>query len=149
MYSLDMNERLWRDSNAFELFREAVSLLSQAVSKDTINPSELLNIANMMDDIMQSYEKRYGPIEDPLFFWWFATANAFFLQVGKKLDEVGTPRIGYVVNGYKEAINKHLLYPTFPADMLKIAYENMEQFAGNYDREWMFRNHSKFKPIPD
>ena len=78
MYSLDMNERLWRDSNAFELFREAVSLLSQAVSKDTINPSELLNIANMMDDIMQSYEKRYGPIEDPLFFWWFATANAFF-----------------------------------------------------------------------
>lgn len=149
MYSIDMNRSLWRDPNAFELFQEAVRLLSQEVSKDTIDPSVLLQIANMMDDIFQSYEKRHGPMEDPLFFWWFASANAFFLQVGKKLDEIGSARIGFVVNGYKEALNKHLLYPSFPGDMLKIVYQNMEQFANNYDKEWMFMNHSKFQPIPE
>ncbi len=113
-----------------------------------MNPSELLSIANIMDDIMQSYEGIYGAIEDPLFFWWFATANAFLLRVIKRLDDIGPPRIGYVVNGYKEALSKHLLYPTFPADMLKIAYENMEQFASYHEREWMLRNYSKFEPAP-
>lgn len=149
MDSIDMNKNLWRDSKAFDLFSEAVFLLRQAVSEENIDASEVLKAANIMDDIMQRYESCYCPIDDPIFFWWFATANAFFLQTGKTFDEIGSARIGYIVNGYKEALNKHLLYPSFSAEMIKIVFQNMEQFANDHDKEWMFKNHTKFKPVLD
>jgi len=144
-----MNKHLWSTHDWFDMFSQAATAFMNAVSREAVDHLEILKVANIMDDIMQSYEKQNGPIEDPLFFWYFATANAFFLQIGKKFDELGTSRIAYIVNGYKEALNKHLLYPTFPANMLNVALENMQMFANDYDKEWLSRNQGKFLPISD
>jgi hypothetical protein len=148
MYSIDMNKNLWATPDWFEIFSQAVSAFMNAVSRNPIDHLELLKIANVLDDLMQGYEKIYGPIEDPLFCWHFATANAFFLQVGKKFDEIGSARISYIINGYREALTKHLLYPSFTAIMLNLALENLEQFGNDNVKEWLLRNKSKFEPIP-
>jgi len=149
MDPIDMNKSLWIEAKAFDLFSDAVLLVRQAVSEEKIDVAEVLKATNMMDDIVQRYESRYCPMDDPIFFWWFATANAIFLQETKKFDELGGARIGYIVNGYKEALTKHLLYPSFSAEMLEIAHENMGQFANDYDKEWMAKNYAKFKPVSD
>lgn len=149
MQPIDINKHLWRDSKSVDQFIKAVTLFRQAASKDEIDSSEILISCNMLDDMMQQYEAQYCPIEDPLFYWWFASANALFLQVGKSFDELGSARIGYIVNGYKEAFTKHLLYPTLTAELLTVAYENLEQFANDHDKKWISNNRSKFKPIAD
>ena len=147
VHSVDMNEDLWKDYKYFEDFLRAVSLLGKSASKESIDPKETLDIANMLDDIMQGYEKRYGPVNDPIFLWYFASANATFLQVGKEFDELGSARIGYIVNGYKEGLNKHLLYPSYSAVMIDAVFENMEQFANDHDKKWIIANRDKFVPI--
>ncbi len=146
-YSFDMNKNLWKDQKYFYDFLNAVSLLSKATSKEDVDPKEILDTTNMLDDIMQDYENRYGSIDDPIFFWYFATANATFLQFGKQFDELGSARIGYIVNGYKEGLNKHLLYPSYSALMMEAVFENMEQFANDHDKKWIITNRDKFIPI--
>lgn len=148
MFSFDMNKKLWRDAKTFELFMGAVSSLRQATSRERYDAKEFLEVSNVLDDIMQSYENRYGSIEDPIFFWSFATANAMFLQVGKRFDKMGSTRIAYIVNGYKEGLNKHLLYPSYPEGMMQSIFGNMAQFANEEDREWISINRDKFVPVP-
>lgn len=147
MYSNDMNKQLWRNDDLFDQFLEAVNLFRQSVSKNPIVAQEVLSATNIMDDVMQLHESQYGPINDPIFFWWFATANTLFLQAGKAFDEIGAARIGYIVNGYKEALNKHSQFPSLPSDMLKIAFEHMDQFASESDKTWLVSNRSRFKPF--
>jgi hypothetical protein len=149
MYSIDMNKHLWVTPDWFEIFSQAVSAFMNAVSRNPMDHLELLYIANVLDDLMQEYENLNGSIKDPLFYWYFATANAFFLQVGKKFDELGSSRVNYIVNGYKEALNKHLRYPSFTAVMLNVACENMEMFADDHDKEWLLGNKGNFEPISD
>ncbi len=146
MYSWDMNKHLWQDEKAFKGFEIAVVGMSKA-SLD--NPFDFKMIADILDGIMQSYETKYGPIEDPIFFWYFATSNAFFLQTGKKFDELGRARIAYIMNGYKEGLTKHLLYPSYTKVMMDVIFENVEQFANDHDNVWFSSNKHKFVPIPD
>ncbi len=148
--SLDKNSILWHDKESLDIFTSTVHRLGNIMSSDNVDPKSILSEANKLDDLMQSYEKRYGPIEDPLFFWWFATANALFMQIGNKLDpELGTVRIAYVMNGYKEGLNKHLLYPSYTNLMMDVIFENMEQFANEHDKVWISNNRHKFVPLPE
>lgn len=145
MYSWDMNRYLWKDVKAFDTFGIAVVGMHKA-SLD--NPKDFQMIADIFDGIMQTYEERYGPIEDPIFFWYLATCNAFFLQVGNKFDDLGVSRVAYIVNGYKEGLTKHLLYPSYTKLMMDVIFENMEQFANEHDKVWISSNKHKFVPIP-
>jgi hypothetical protein len=149
MFSYDMNKSLWRDEALFDLFLKGMATFAQAISRDRWDPAEFQLVANFLDEIMQQYERKHGSIEDPIFYHAFATSNAMFLQTGKKLDEVGSARIAYIVNGYKEGLTKHLLYPSFPATMIEVAFDNMEQFANNEDKKWVVENKPKFRPIAD
>lgn len=141
------NKHLWRDIKSFSIYLREANNLFSSFSKDPLNSNDFLNIANNLDDLLQSYEKRYGPIEDPLFFLTFAQANAAFLQIGKKYDELGSARIGYIINGFKEALTKHLLHPSFDELMLKSIDETFMQFANDYDKNWFSQNRLKFYPV--
>lgn len=141
------NRNLWRDVSSFEIFLKETDNLSIALSKDEFVSIDFLNISNNLDDLLQSYEMKFGPMEDPLFFFTFAQANAFFLQVGKKYDELGATRIAYIVNGFKEALTKHLLYPTFDETIMKSIDDTFMQFANDYDKSWFTQNRHKFYPV--
>ena len=143
----DKNKRLWRDNSSFEIYLKATKDLTKALSKETFLANDFLNIANNLDDMFQSYEMKYGPMEDPLFFFMFAQSNALFLQVGKNYDELGASRVAYIVNGFKEALNKNLLYPTFDEMTLKSIDDTFLQFANDYDKEWFSMNRHKFYPV--
>ena len=147
MYSWNMNKHLWKNEDHFKGFEIAVEGMHKHASLD--NPSDFKMIADILDGIMQSYEKNYGPIEDPIFLWYFATSNAFFIQTGHKFDELGRSRIAYIMNSYKEGLNKHLLYPSYTQLMMDVIFENMGQFANEDDKTWISRNRNKFVPIPD
>jgi Flp pilus assembly protein TadD len=146
-YAIDMNKGLWRDSNAFAIYLKAQLTLAEAGSCEPLDPDKFLAVANMLDDMMQAYERKHGPIEDPLFYWLFATANASFLQIGHKFDEMGPTRIAFAMNGYKEGLNRHLLSPSFTSLALQVAFENIEQMGNDSDKEWLAKNKSKFIPI--
>jgi hypothetical protein len=143
----EKNKQLWRDSTSFDKFFEETIKLSVAFSKNEFDAKDFLIVANNLDDLMQSYENNYGPIEDPLFFLVFAQANALFLQVGKEFDELGATRIGYIVNSFKEALTKHLLYPTFDETVLQSIDDTFMQFANDYDKNWFTKNRYKFFPV--
>jgi len=147
MIDWSKNINLWRDPTAFEKYRAETMNLVAAVSKTPLDAEDFLEISNSLDDIFQAYEKKYGPMEDPLFFFTFAQANALFLQVGKKFDELGRNRVAYIVNGFKEALTKHLLYPSFDEMILKSIDDTFLQFANDYDKTWFSQNRSKFFPI--
>lgn len=147
MNNWEKNKKLWRDIGSFNIFLNETLKLSDAFSKSEFNANDFLNVANNLDDLMQLYEKNYGPIEDPLFFLVFAQANAAFLQVGKQFDELGETRIAYIVNGFKEALTKHLLYPSFNEIVLQSIDDTFMQFANEYDKNWYIQNRSKFYPI--
>lgn len=148
MFSLDMNKRLWKDEALFERFHYTVLMLSKTVADQNWDSSVFLNYANKLDDIMQEYESRYGEIEDPLFFWSFATSNALFLLIGKKYDEAGPIRIKYILNGYIEGLQKHTKYPSYPKIYIDKAFEHMSPFAEGEAAEWINVNRAKFTPIP-
>lgn len=143
----DKNKHLWRDLASFDIYFKATDKFVVALSKDQFLASDFLDIANELDNLMQYYEINFGPIEDPLFFLTFAQANAIFLQVGKKFDELGAARIAYIANGFKEALTKHMLYPTFDELILKSIDDTFMQFANDYDREWFLQNRHKFYPV--
>jgi len=147
MFDWGKNKILWRDPIAFEKYIDETKNLIASVSKDTFNAEDFLKIANSLDDIFQSYEKKYGPMEDPIFFFIFAQANALFLQIGKKFDELGRNRVAYIANGFKEALTKHLLYPSFDETVLKSIDDTFFQFANDFDKSWFSQNRSKFLPI--
>lgn len=147
MFSLDMNKRLWKDVDIFERFHYTILMLNKEVAENNFDPKMFLNYANKLDDILQEYEGKYGSIEDPIFFWSFATANALFLLVGKKYDELGPARIAYVINGYMEGLNKHEIYPSYPKIYIEKAFEHMKPFAKGKDAEWIDKNQNSFVPI--
>jgi len=141
------NEKLWRDQTAFEIYLQSTSRLTNSVSKKELIASEFLEIANDLDDMMQAYEKKFGPIDDPLFFFTFAQCNALFLQVGKQYDSLGSLRVGYIINGFKECLTKHLLYPSFNEMILNSIFDTYVQFANENDMNWFKQNKPKFLPF--
>jgi hypothetical protein len=144
-----MNRRLWKDEVLFQSFYGAVLLLNKSVADQNWNPITFLDCANILDDVMQKYERQYGPVEDPIFYWSFATANALFLLIGKKYDELGPVRVQYVLNGYKEGLEWHLLHPSFPRIYIDKAFEHMSPFAEAEDEKWMAENRGRYAPIPE
>lgn len=141
------NKYLWRDESSFAIYLKATEDLQVALAKGKFIATDFLNIANNLDDMFQLYENKFGPMEDPLFFFLFAQANAIFLQVGKKFDEICGSRVAYIVNGFKEALNKNMLYPTFDEMILKSIDDTFLQFANEYDKEWYSMNRHKFYPV--
>jgi len=147
MINWGKNKRLWRDLSSFENYLIETNNLVLSISKSELIPMDFLKIATSLDDIFQSYEKKCGPMEDPLFFFTFAQANALFLQVGKEYDELGPTRKAYIVNGFKEALTKHLLYPSFDEMILKSIDDTYMQFATDFDKTWFVQNRPKFFPF--
>jgi hypothetical protein len=141
------NKHLWRDVKSYETYLKETDKLVYALSKENFVSNDFLNIANNLDELFQSYEKNFGPIEDPMFFFTFAQANAIFLQVGKKYDELGATRLAYIVNGFKEGLTKHLLYPTFDEMVMQSIDDTFMQFANDYDKNWFTQNRNKFYPV--
>ena len=93
---------------------------------------------------MQKYEDNYDSVQDPLFFWLFATSNALYLING------GTekiPRIQYVLNGYRECLNKHTNYPSLYKAFIDIAFRHMEVFADQEVKKWIVDNKNTFTPV--
>jgi hypothetical protein len=149
MFSLDMNKHLWRDNDLFESFHYQILKMNKAVSDQNWDPLVFLGCANNLDKIMQEYEEQHGSIEDPIFYWSFATANALFLLIGKSYDFLGPTRISYVLNGYREGLNKHKKYPSYPAIYIEKAFEHMAPFAEGEDEKWINDNRHSFVPIQD
>lgn len=146
MIKWDLNNRLWRSDKHWLRYISATNSLNRSMSNQPYIADDFLTIANNLDDIMQDYELNYCQIEDPMFFFAFATSNALFLQIGKKFDEMGSTRIGYIVNGYKEGLTKHLLYPSYNLAILKVLIETFFQFANDDDKNWLNDNRFKFVP---
>ncbi len=138
---------MWRDEDSFEIFLKETEAFWNAVSNETSTAKNYLTIANNLDDLLLSYEKKFGPIEDPLYFFIFAQVNTLFLYVGKEYDELGTARIGYVINGLKEALTKHLLYPSFDEKILHSIEVSFLHYSNDYDKNWYIQNKLKFCPI--
>jgi hypothetical protein len=107
MFSLDMNRHLWKDDDVFEKYLEFALHLNKAVFDNTSEPKVFQICSKMFDSVMEYYEPRHGTIEDPIFHWSDATANALFLLIGKSFDSLGPARISYVLNGYKESLSWH------------------------------------------
>ena len=149
MFSLDMNKRLWKDESIFKDFHKTVLLLNKTVADQDWNPNTFLNYADDLDDIMQQYESRHDQIEDPIFYWSFATANALFLLIGKKYDQLGPTRVAYVMNGYKSGLEFHKKYPSYPKIYIDKAFEHMGPFATGENAAWLKNNRNTYKPIPD
>jgi hypothetical protein len=143
-----MNKRLWGDDKLFGSFLGCyLQLIGHIVMEKEYNASYLLDITNKLDDIMQEYEGKYGPLEDPQFYWTFATANAYFLFQGGK-DKIGNLRIKYVVNGYIEALERHNRYPSLSKDCIDEAFSNMKPFLAEDGEKWMIENRNKYLPLP-
>ena len=149
MFSLDMNRHLWKDKELFTSFHRHILEMDKAVSEQNWDPLVFLGCANNLDKIMQEYEQRHGSIEDPIFYWSFATANALFLLIGKSYDSLGPARIGYVLNGYREGLYKHQKYPSYPPIYIEKAFEHMAPFAEGDDETWINENRNAFVPIED
>ncbi|MEZ5196821.1 MAG: hypothetical protein R2764_10575 [Bacteroidales bacterium] len=146
MIKWDLNKRLWRNESYFFGYLTATTLFNVVLAEKPYKSSDFLTIANELDDIMQAYEKSNGQIEDPMFFFAFATVNALFLQMEQKSDEMGSARIGYVVNGYKEGLTKHVLYPSYTSSLLEIIFDKYSMFANETDQKWLRDNKYKFVP---
>jgi tetratricopeptide (TPR) repeat protein len=146
-FSLEMNKNLWRDTKFFDVFIGGAAVFHKLLSEGQKSPDAFVTVANMFDDLMQDYEKEYGPIEDPIFFWYFSTVNGLALRANN--DEVGRTRMRYLVNGYKEGLMKHLLYPSYQAFMIDTAVKNIEEFANDQDKAWLSMNINKFTPLPE
>jgi hypothetical protein len=147
VFSLDMNKALWRDESSFNKYFHTLLAFNKTVADGNMNPKLFLEYANRLDDIMQEYEGKVGPIDDPIFLWSFAMANALFLLAGKQYDEMGETRIAYVMNGYKEGLYKHIEYPSYPKMYIEKAFEHIAYFGTDRDREWINANRSQFVPI--
>ncbi|MDA3896124.1 MAG: TerB family tellurite resistance protein [Desulfobacteraceae bacterium] len=147
MFALDMNKHLWKDKTLFTLFHQTVLKMNKTVADQNWNPNLFLDYANKLDEIMNAYEGRNGYLYDPIFFWSFATANAHFLLIGKKYDELGDTRESYVINGYREGLNKHIKYPSYPKMYIDKAFEHMSPFAEGEDAKWIKENRYKFIPV--
>ncbi len=149
MFSLDMNKHLWRSDAIFKKFHHVALLLNKDVAEQNFEAGRFREYANSLDQLMIDYEGLHGAINDPIFFWTFATANALFLLIGKQYDELGPARRRYVINGYIEGLNRHLEHPSFPAIYIEKAFEYMHIFAENQDVGWIDNNKERFIPIPD
>jgi hypothetical protein len=143
-----MNKRLWKDASIFESFHKTVLMLNKTVADQDWNPNTFLTYADELDNIMQKYEESYDQIEDPIFYWSFATANALFLLIGKKYDELGSTRIAYIVNGYQSGLEFHTKYPSYPKIYIDKAFEHMAPFADGEDATWLKKNRYTYTPIP-
>jgi hypothetical protein len=151
MFSLDMNKELWKDDELFNEFFTITLNLNKTVIDQNWDASLFLNYANSLDKVMQAYEGIYSSIEDPIFYWTFATANALFLIKTNEFDEVGYVRFEYVLNGFREGLSRHQLHPSYPAIYITKAFEYMSIFAklayGNSHAEWIEKNRDNFVPI--
>jgi hypothetical protein len=147
MIKWDLNQRLWRNESYFNGYLMTTTMLNVLMAEKPYKANEFLTIANEFDDIMQAYEKAYSQIEDPMFYFAFSTANALFLQTGNKFDQMGSARIGYIVNGYKEGLTKHVLYPSYTSQILNAIYDSYSQFANKIDLKWLVENKYKFVPF--
>jgi len=147
MINWHLNKRLWRSNSHYDRYITITNRLSVLFSNKPYIASNFLNVANGLNDIMQEYESTYCAMEDPMFYFAFSISNALFLQVGKKFDEMGARRIGYIVNGYKEGLTKHLLYPSYTLPILKSIIETYFQFANDSDKSWLDNNKYKFVPF--
>ncbi|PIQ08115.1 MAG: hypothetical protein COW71_13570 [Ignavibacteriales bacterium CG18_big_fil_WC_8_21_14_2_50_31_20] len=148
-FSLDMNKELWADKELFNEYFKIVLLLNKAVKDEKWEPLIFLDLANRLDSVMQKYEQKYDRILDPIFYWSFATANALFLLIGKKYDELGDTRISYIINGYQEGLYLHQTYPSYPRIYIDKAFEHMSPFAKGEDANWIKINRSNFIPIKE
>jgi hypothetical protein len=148
-FSLDMNKKLWADENIFNDYFAVVLKLNKTVIDQDWDASKFRYYANQLDSIMQQYENEHDGIKDPLFYWSFATANALFLLIGRKYDELGAARVRYVINGYREGLYKHETYPSYPKIYIDKAFEHMMPFAEGDDADWIEENRNNFLPIQE
>ena len=147
-FSPGMNKSLWKDSESYSVFAGVyLQLIHHLTTAEDYEVSSLLSYANQLDDLMQEYEDKYGSIEDPQFYWAFATANAYFLFQGGK-DEIGASRGQYVISGYMAALERHTLYPSLSADCIDEALGNMASFVDEDGKRWISENHNKYTPLP-
>ena len=148
-YSVGMNRNLWQDIKFHDEFIQEIQLMSELFSKEERSPNNFLEITNRLDDIMQAYESKHGPIEDPIFFWKFALSTGLSLDADNDPFANNQYRIAVIINGYKEGLTKHLVYPSFTSFMIETALNSIDELAGEHNKQWLAVNRDKFVPIPE
>lgn len=137
------NEHLWEDSQSFELYKTAVSLLSQEISSKSPDAIQIKELADGLDQLFQSYEEKYSEMKDPLFYWWFAFANAILVMSG----EDSFKRKQYAVNGFKTGLSRHCRVPSFSQEMIDLSFKFIEKIKPGADgRGWVEENRTAIKP---
>ena len=146
-FSLDMNKKLWADEKLFNEYFAILIILNKTVIDQDWDATKFLDYAKQLNSVMQRYEDAYGTLKDPIFYWSFAMANAMFLLIGRKYDELGAVRVSYVINGFREGFTWHQVYPSYPKIYIDKAFEHMAPFVEGDDAVWIEENRDKFMPI--
>jgi len=145
MVRIDNNKGLWRDNNAFDLYTKAAQAIMGLTNQKPMNLELLTQVADGLDQLLQTYEDQYGSVQDPLFLWWFATAN---MVLYFETEEDRNMRKQYAINGYKEGLGKHSRIPSYTSVMIEQAVNIISQLATGSDTvEWLRENRSKFVPV--
>ncbi len=85
-------------------------------------------------------------MNDPLFYFWFATAYAALLDFC--LGDEKLLRTQSALNGYKEGLSRHIRNPSYSQQMINQACNIIKQFgSGNEDQGWLEENTKFFKPV--
>lgn len=145
MFYVENNGHLWEDKQSFGLYKTAVSLFLQEMNNQNEDVAQLTRLADGLDQLFQSYEEKYGEMKDPLFYWWFASANAVLVA---KSDKDSLMRKNYAVNGYITSLNRHFRVPSFSQEMIDQAFNVIEKLEPGADgRGWVKENRSSIKPV--
>ena len=101
------NRSLWKDEVYFNLFSSLEDYFAKLLLSDNKTAYIYRDIGNILDNMMQDYEKLYGVLEDPYFYYYFAFSNALYLSLTKENDRLDNMRGKWVINGFKEGLRRN------------------------------------------
>lgn len=142
-----MNQNLWKNRTYYEVFLKQVTKFENAMLENPYNPYICRDIANNLDDLRQLYEIKYGDIKDPLFYYYFASANAMFLNKVKARDSLTDIRKKWIINGFKEGLRRHEMIGCYTKEFIKVAIYCIEKFSNGAESYWIEQNKYKWKGV--